>query len=52
VGISKWLIPNATNITTQIKNLKKPHSFKHNCNHYSLSEGERQQKKLCIGISG
>ncbi len=37
---------NATNITTQIKKFKKrPHSFNHNCNHYSLSEGERQQKK-------
>jgi hypothetical protein len=33
-------------LTLQLKlNIKKrPHSFNHNCNHYSLSEGERQQK--------
>jgi hypothetical protein len=26
--------------------LGRSYSFNHNCNHYSLSEGERQQKKL------
>ncbi len=40
----------ATNIITQIKNQKKPHSFNHNCNNYSLSEGERQQKKNKLSI--
>jgi hypothetical protein len=44
---------NATNIITQIKNQKKPLSFNHNCNHYSLSEGERQQKnKFSIKLFG
>jgi hypothetical protein len=29
----------------KLKIKKRPHSFNHNCNHYSLSGGERQQKK-------
>jgi hypothetical protein len=30
----------------KLKIKKRPHSFNHNCNHYSLSEGERQKKKI------
>ncbi len=35
----------------KLKIKKKPHSFNHNCNHYSLSEGERQQKKTFYGMT-
>jgi hypothetical protein len=39
-----WLLMLLT-LKLKLKIKKKPHSFNHNCNHYSLSEGERQQKK-------
>jgi hypothetical protein len=29
----------------KLKIKKRPHSFNHNCNHYSLPEGEQQKKK-------
>jgi hypothetical protein len=36
----------------KLKIKKRPHSFNHNCNHYSLSEGEWQQKKALVPDTG